>query len=297
MDKTGIMKGAFPSSLRPHPSSLAEWDPEFLARSPMFEPLRAHAPVPGAEWPRLVDLQRTLDASQPPVRNASGMPLRLVPPGRKLASLEEKYEARLYLRGELLFREDDWHDYFNVLVWLAFPRAKMALNARHYAALREQVTARAQNRGPAQDALTLFDEGGVIVVADDDELLACLREWRWKDLFWSNRARVRAQMRFFLFGHALYEKALRPFTGITGRGILLKTEPGLIAAPLREQLAAIDAGVAEHLSDPARLATTRDLAVVPVLGIPGWCADNESEDYYDDTDYFRPGRRLKRDEG
>ena len=121
MDKTGIMKGAFPSSLRPHPSSLAEWDPEFLARSPMFEPLRAHAPVPGAEWPRLVDLQRTLDASQPPVRNASGMPLRLVPPGRKLASLEEKYEARLYLRGELLFREDDWHDYFNVLVWLAFP--------------------------------------------------------------------------------------------------------------------------------------------------------------------------------
>jgi len=27
-----------------------------------------------------------------------------------------------------------------------------------------------------------------------------------------------------------------------------------------------------------------------VLGVPGWCADNESESYYDDLDYFRPGR-------
>ena len=55
--------------------------------------------------------------------------------------------------------------------------------------------------------------------------------------------------------------------------------------------------IAEHLCDPARVGNDRDLAVVPILGIPGWCADNESEDYYDDTDYFRPGRRLKRDEG
>jgi hypothetical protein len=296
MDKTGIMKGAFPSSLRPHSSSLAEWDPDFLSRSPMFEPLRAHAPAPGAGRPRLVDLQRMLDAREPPVRNARGLPLRLVPPGRKPASLEDRYEARLYLKGEPQFREDDWHDYFNVLVWLVFPGAKAALNARHYAALREQAAARAPNRGPAQDALTLFDEGGVIVAADDDELLACLREWRWKDLFWLNRLRLQARMRFFLFGHALYEKALRPFTGITGRGIVLRAEPGLLAAPLREQLAVIDAAVAAHLSDPARLAATRELAVVPVLGVPGWCAGNERESYYDDVDYFRPGRsRQKRE--
>ena len=55
-------------------------------------------------------------------------------------------------------------------------------------------------------------------------------------------------MRFYLFGHALYEKALRPFTGITGRGIVLRTGPELLAAPLAEQLAAIDAGIARHIS-------------------------------------------------
>jgi hypothetical protein len=267
-----------------------QWDPDFLARSPMFEPLRARAGAFGAEWPGLADLQRLLDARDPPVRNAAGMPLRLVPQGRRNRALEEKHEARTFLAGELQLRERSWHDLFNLLAWLAFPRAKAALNSRHYSALEAQRAAGAVNRGPAQDALTLFDEGGVIVAADDDKLLACLREWRWKELFWSDRARLQARTRFIIFGHALYEKALSPFTGITGRGIVLKTEPELLAAPLPEQIAGLDTRIAAHLSDPGRLRATRELAVVPVLGVPGWCADNESEAFYDNLDYFRPGR-------
>jgi hypothetical protein len=31
--------------------------------------------------------------------------------------------------------------------------------------------------------------------------------------------------------------------------------------------------------------------VLPILGVPGWCADNEREAFYDNADYFRPGRR------
>ena len=274
-----------------------DWDPTFVSRSLMFEPLIVHTPRFGVGWPQLPDLQCMLDARHPPVRNTVGMPLRLVPPGRKPVSLDDKYEARIYLKGELQVRMNHWHDFFNVLVWLAFPEAKAALNARHYAALCEQFAAHAPNRGPAQDALTLFDEGGVIVISDDDELLACLREWRWKELFWVHRTRLRARMRFVVFGHALYEKALKPFIGITGRGILLKTESRLLTVPLREQLAAIDARVAEHLSDSPGLAATRELAVVPILGIPGWCADNQNEVFYDNLDYFRPRRRPAMDEG
>ena len=262
----------------------------------MFEPLRAHAVALGAEWPGLNDLQGLLDARDPPVRNAGGVPLQLVPQGRRRRALEEKHEARTFLAGELQVRERSWHDLFNLLAWLAFPRAKAALNARHYAALVAQRAAGAANRGPAQDALTLFDEGGVIVASCDDQLLKMLFEFRWKELFWHRRHEVQSQMRIMLFGHALNEKALRPFTGITGRGILLKTEPGLHALPFREQLVVIDARVAAHLSDPASLSATRELAVVPVLGVPGWCADNERETYYDDRDYFRPGRlREKRE--
>jgi len=339
MDKTAIMNGAFPSSLRPHPSSLPEWDPDFLSRSPMFEPLRAQAGAFGAEWPGLAELQRLLDARDAPVCNAAGMPLRLVPQGRRRRALEEKHEARTFLAGELQVRERSWHDLFNLLTWLAFPRAKAALNARHYSALEAQRAAGAANRGPTQDALTLFDEGGVIVASCDDQLLEMLSEFRWKELFWHRRYEVRSRMRFMLFGHALYEKALRPFHGrveawsrgpdfrgcdgggaheptispdalqptsgshlppqrqallrrpsATGRGVVLKVEPEWLGAPRPERIAWLDARITVYLADPGNLQATRELAVVPVLGVPGWCADNESESYYDDLDYFRPGR-------
>ena len=268
-----------------------DWDPDFLARSPMFEPLRALGGVLARpDWPARSVLQNLLERGGNPVMTRNGLPLRLVPAGGRRRSFEERYEARIYLNGEMIFRERNWHDLLNVLAWLAFPRAKAALNARHYAALRAQYAAGAANRGPAQDALTLFDEGGVIVAACDDELLELLRKWRWKELFWSNRIRLRGRMCFDLFGHALYEKALRPFLGITGRGILLKTEPALLAQPPREQLAVLDAQVAAYMSESGNLTAPRELAVIPVLGVPGWCPGNEQESYYDNTDYFRPGR-------
>ena len=270
-----------------------EWDAGFLVRSPMFEPLRPHAGAFGAGWPRPADLQRLLDRRNPPPCNASGTPLRVVQQGRRAVAFEDGYEPRLYLRGELQVREGSWHDLFNVLAWLAFPLAKAALNQRHYLALREQQAARRANRGPAQDALTLFDEGGVIVASSEDELLACLHDWRWKDLFWGHRAQLPAQMRFYLFGHAVCEKALQPFIGITSRGILLKVESDLLEAPLPEQLAALDARIAQHLGDERRMLATRDLAVVPLLGVPGWHADNSTESFYDNTDYFRPARSRK----
>jgi hypothetical protein len=234
------------------------------------------------------------------------LPLRLVPPARRNEAPGDRYEARTFVRGELEMRERSWHDLFNVLVWLVFPRAKAALNARHYS---EEQARRAGgqsadvlclpdssrrppgNRGPAQDALTLFDEGGVIVVSDDDNLLELLREFCWKDLFWRHRDDVRSRMRFLLFGHALYEKALAPFTGITARGILLPAPACLLEARPAELLATLDTRLAACIGDPAMLSGTRSLSPVPVLGVPGWCAENEREDYYDNAEYFRAGRK------
>jgi hypothetical protein len=271
--------------------------PDLPSHPPVFAPLRIHgAAVLDSAWPDLDALQRLLDARDPPVRSVSERPLTVVRQAPKPIVFEDGYEARIYLRGELQVRKDNWHDYFNLLVWLAFPRAKAALNARHYAALKAQRAAGAPNRGPAQDALTLFDEGGVVVASSDSELLEMLRQWRWKELFWTNRERLAARARFFLFGHAIYEKMLRPFLGITGRGILLDVTPELIAASPAAQLDAVDALVAARIADPASFAATRELAVVPVLGVPGWCVDNEREEYYDNTDYFRPARSgRKRD--
>jgi len=271
------------------------WDTDQARAAPIFDELRIHGgAVFHAATPGLDDFQRLLDGRDPPVRVSNGLPLRIVRQGHKPLTFEEKYEARIHVRGELQVRQEHWHDYFNVLVWLAFPRSKAALNARHFTALRDQHAARAPNRGPAQDALTLFDEGGVVVASCDDGLIGLLQNWRWKDLFWHSRGQLNSRMRFTLFGHALYEKAMRPFLGITGRGIVLKVEPELLSAPPAERLAELDTRLAAHLADAGRLQGTRELAVIPILGVPGWCAENGCDSYYDNVDYFRPGRLRER---
>ncbi len=268
------------------------WDSDFAERSPMFEPLRAAAGgLRGPDWPDCNDLNRLIASHRPPLTAASGRPLRFVAqPPRQQQAFDDKFEPRIYLRGEVQLRPCNWHDLLSALVWLSFPRAKAALNQRHYGELERRRTAGAANRGPVQDTLTLLDEGGVIVVSADAELSRMLADFEWKNLFWLHRREVQAMMRFYLFGHALYEKALQPFVGITGRGVVFEVGEAFFALPLAQQLNALDARLAQHIADPARLGATRELVPVPVLGVPGWCAGNEAEVFYDDIGYFRPAR-------
>jgi len=257
----------------------------------MFEPLRAA--VRGLRtpyWPGCDDINRIIDARNGAIVNAGGRPLRFVEQPPRQQTFADKYEPRIFLRGEVQFRPCNWHDLFNALVWLTFPAAKAALNRRHYLELERQRASGAQNRGPAQDALTLFDEGGVIVAAGDPGLAALLNGFEWKELFWRRRAEVAQSMRFYLFGHALYEKALAPFAGVTGRGVIFEVGADFPAQPLAAQLAALDGLLARRIDDTVQFMATRELAPVPILGVPGWCEENADERYYDNVDYFRPAK-------
>lgn len=182
-------------------------------------------------------------------------------------------------------RADNWHDLFNVLVWCTFPRAKGVLNARHVLAMERELPGR---RGRVRDALTQFDEDGVIVLCSAPELLGLMRAFQWKELFWRRREAVLQHMRFLVFGHALYEKLLAPFVGVTGRAVMLAVAPGLAAAPLHKQLSDADAALAESV---IALASPRDLHPLPVLGIPGWYPAAAVETFYGDATYFRSGQR------
>jgi hypothetical protein len=146
-------------------------------------------------------------------------------------------------------------------------------------------------RGTPRDVLTLFDEGGVIVVTSEPELGALLREFQWKELFWQRRTEVMASMRFYVFGHSIYEKALQPYKGITAKTVILDVSGRELERPLPQQLATLDARLEKYFSDPKALAATEAYAPLPVLGIPGWTADSEDGRYYDDAQHFRPGRR------
>jgi hypothetical protein len=194
--------------------------------------------------------------------------VRFVPPGPK----DAYYEIKVFDTGRVETRPDSLHDFFNALAWLAFPRAKARINALHAAEIARE---RGQ-RGSLRDLLTIFDEGGAIVHCDDAQLLGFLGNFRWKELFWENRERVKAAMRIVVFGHAVLEKALEPWPGITCKAIIVPAHAGTDAAALA-WLESLRPG-----------ASPRDLAPLPVFGFPGWAPQDAA--FYDDERYFR-GRR------
>ena len=266
------------------PRAPIEWRPDFLERAPIFEPLRARGRgLEATGWPRAAELDRLAGGA---LVSGGGATLRFVQAGDERGS-DLPYERRVFEFGEVVCRREDWHDLFNALVWLTFPRSKAAINARH---VREMGSEAPGKRGRARDALTLFDEGGLIVASADADLTRLIREFRWKELFWSRRAQLARDMRFFAFGHALYEKALVPFVGITASALLLDVDETFMSAGLDSQLAAADERVAAVLSSPDSIRTPKDFSPVPVLGVPGWSPLNEDERFYDDAGYFRPGR-------
>ena len=253
--------------------------------APIFEALRPLlSRLASGRFPRHDDLNAL---TRPSLVSGGGAPIRFVPPAAAREA-SARYEVRIFETGEVQTRPDNWHDLFNALVWLAFPKTKAVLNRHHY----EQIRARSTEtqRGTARDVLTLFDEGGVVVGSADATLSALLRDFKWKELFWTRREDLRRTMRFHVFGHAIYEKALEPYKGVTAKALIVDVAPELLDASTERQLAELDARAACHFSGRQALASTRSLSPLPILGVPGWEPANEREEYYDDTSQFRPGR-------
>ena len=241
-----------------------------LGSVPIFEPIRPWlARLPPGGWPSHETLNAL--AEEAGTRTASGMPLRFVPP----APADPYYEVHAYQSGRVATRPGNWHDLFNALIWLAFPRTKAAINALHAA----EIPREGGRRGRLRDLLTILDEGGAIVVCADPGLESLIRRFRWRELFWDCRKRVLQHMRLVVIGHAVLEKALSPWPGIACKVLFL--EPG----------SDLDAGAAAWLDAHAGDGTPQLLAPLPVFGYPGWLAESEHAAFYDDERYFRPFKR------
>jgi hypothetical protein len=88
-----------------------------------------------------------------------------------------------------------------------------------------------------------------------------------------------------LFGHALLEKLLKPYKGITAHVLC-------VAVPSEGQ-AAGDTGLDTWLSNQIDADTMqrKPFLPLPILGVPGWWLANEDAGFYEDPKVFRPQKK------
>jgi hypothetical protein len=181
------------------------WDASFFRRSPLFWPIaRPASRLEGyPDWPTPAELTLLFDGA-PPVRFERAPPK----PRRRRAPADARYDARIATTGVVPTRAASWHDLLNALVWVRFPRAKLALHARQY----RMISARLGDdlrlpgaRTAEQDAVAMLDEGGVVIL--------CVRERQrevseamGRDGVADFATLVRAGAACaVVFGHAIYE--------------------------------------------------------------------------------------------
>lgn len=82
------------------------------------------------------------------IATSQGLPIRFVTPRETGDAGRPTYEEHIARTGEIETRLENWHDLFNALAWVAFPKAKAAINAQHAAILAEGGEGESRRRGP-----------------------------------------------------------------------------------------------------------------------------------------------------
>lgn len=227
------------------------------------------------------------DAAEIPQTTGRGQRLAFIaqddlPPGAA-------YEAHIAATGSVPTRHN-LHDFFNGSMWFAFPRIKAALNARQSVAIEARGIG--PTRGGVRDTLTLFDENALLFACADPAMSAALRGFEWQTLLVARRDAWGTKCEVRCFGHALLEKLMVPFKACTGHAWVVDVPPAYFGWDTMKRDAWLDESVSSALLNTEAL-TSRLFAPLPVLGIPGWWAENEASSFYDDTAVFRPGRRSR----
>ncbi len=237
------------------PKSGQVWDAHFLTGAPLFRPFeRLAAPLRGREFPDVAALTHLCENER--VRRAPDeRTLRFVwaekKPRRKKRSevvLDRLYDGSIALRGEVPCYTQSYHDLFNAIAFAAFPRSKRALHARQFQALLrwvdESATRVPGKRTREQDALTIFDEGGVVLAMTAAEA----REFQEATVA-SRYTPGQAGMTALLFGHALVEHLYEGHLAIRAAAMVCVVPPNLHDGEL---LDAVDEVLVDKIRDPAQ---------------------------------------------
>lgn len=209
------------------------------------------------------------------------------------------YEAFIYQQHRIPTR-DGLHDFFNGLCWQHFPKIKLHFNHLHQVQIERLGI---EKRGTVRDRITIIDENGFLI-ACPDALWEALRQKAWIRAFVELRE-LWQESKVMVFGHALLEKLVFPYKAITAHAIRVPFSvlAGATTVTLdesysgetlntpqvfsTEEIARIDSYLSEFLSEEVLATATKPYIPVQVFGIPGWSAEVQDLNFYQDSQVFR----------
>ena len=194
------------------------------------------------------------------------------------------YEEKIFFSGKILSR-NNFHDFFNMLIWLNFPKIKKSINYIQFLQFNNKNSKMIKGKRSLQsDAATLFDENGVILVSYDSLLIDLIISRDWKKALFKNKYNFFKYTQVYIFGHSLFEKLISPYKSITGHLWIFRVSKDWFNLDPEERKKNIDKNISKKLIDGF---SQKDFYHLPILGIPGW-SNNQNLEFYEDKRVFRP---------
>jgi len=252
---------------------LTAWTPSVFKTSPIIKQLASVTRYFSQmkNWPTINEYKKLFEREK--------IMVKPVAQAKNIMSYEDQYEPRIYLKNELQTRTENWHDFFNALIWLSFPKTKKVLNKLHFS--QSSISNIKGKRSLLENRITQFDECGAIIISSDEKLLNLIRQHQWKTLFINHRDHFDKNIQCIVFGHAIFEKALNPYIGMTCHCLLINDKSLLE----KMKIQTLDNIVAQIWLDKISKKPEK-LQPFPILGIPGYWP-NQDALFYSNTCYFR----------
>lgn len=211
------------------------------------------------------------------------------------------YEQFIGSTGKIPTR-DNLHDLFNGIIWLTFPKTKALLNYYHMLEIATcHEDGRGARRGRVRDTITVFDENGAILVTADPSIGEALIDFNWQASLvmprdkWDNpkKLNTHSQAAVYIFGHALLEQLIQPRKPLCAHNVVINVAADFFALSSSERIAYLDDQLAIDMDKllSQHDITPRQLAPLPILGVPHFWSENADPSFYDDAYVFRSGRR------
>ena len=215
------------------------------------------------------------------------------------------YEHFIGSTGQIPTR-DNLHDLFNGSIWLTFPKTKAMLNYHHMLEIGKSSDKQEtrKSRGRVRDTITVFDENGAVLVTSNPSIGGALIDFDWQASLveprnsWNDPYKPKKDDKaaVYIFVHALLEQLIKPRKPLCAHSVVISVSQEFFNLSTSERIIYLDNKLAEYMDKliSQEGVTPRQLAPLPILGVPHFWSENADNSFYEDAYVFRSGRHRQK---